>query len=326
MNKPPEISERISHKKIQDFVHRAGSAAGLPGEKAALLADLLTTNDLRGNFSHGSRQIAAYARLMADGRLNADPNIKTVKESGVSLLVDGDGGLGYFAAYEGTLAVIEKALESGIGVMVTRHHGHIGAAGVYARLPVEHDLLTFVTSGHQLNLRPGMKLYHAAGGSPMAFSAPADGGPPLVVDFGCMHDLYHDDPHRDEVAQLTPGLVLRAIGLGEICQTWGGFLAGLKLDPNPAAPRWPGANQGALVICFRIDLFQDTGEFKEEVTRYLDRIRTLSPIPPFNESFAAGVVEAAREIEYRENGIPVSVEHKEDFNSLAADLGIEEIS
>ena len=43
-----------------------------------------------------------------------------------------------------------------------------------------------------------------------------------MLDFGAMHDLY--GPPRDELAALAPGLVLRSIGLGEICQAWGGLL------------------------------------------------------------------------------------------------------
>ena len=325
MNNPPKERELIPHQRIEAFVARAASKAGLPADKASLLASLLTTNDLRGVFSHGTRQIATYARLMRDGKLNSRPDITILRETKVSLIVDGDGGLGYFPAHEGTQAVISKALDSGIAVMATRNHGHFGAAGIYARMPVEHDLLTYVTSGHQLDLSDGMPLYSAAGGSPMAFSAPAGDAPPLVVDFGCMHDLYANDPHRDEVARLTPGLVLRSIGLGEICQAWGGFLTGLDLDRDPAADAFPGANQGSLVICFRIDLFADPSVFKSKVRAYSERIRRLTPVPPYTESYAAGVVEAAREAEYRESGIPVSSEHRTLLNELARELGIDEV-
>ena len=45
---------------------------------------------------------------MRDGKLNADPQVHTVRETPVSLLVDGDGGLGYFAAYQGTQTLIDK--------------------------------------------------------------------------------------------------------------------------------------------------------------------------------------------------------------------------
>ena len=97
----------------------AAQSVGLPQEKAELLAGLLSGNDLRGVFSHGTRQIATYARLMRDGKLNNKPEIEVVESSHCSLLVDGDGGVGYFPAHEGTAKVIEKAKENGIAVMVT---------------------------------------------------------------------------------------------------------------------------------------------------------------------------------------------------------------
>ena len=315
----------MDHQRLHDFVRRASMEVGLPDSKASVLADLLTLNDLRGVFSHGTRQIAAYARLMRDGILNNRPELELVRETPVSAMVDGNGGLGYFAAYEGAQIVAKKALDTGIAIVATRNHGHIGAAGIYARMPLEDDLLTYVTSGHQLKLEDGMPLYSAAGGSPMAFSAPGEHGPPLVVDFGCMHDLYAHDPHRDEVARLTPGLVLRSIGMGEICQSWGGFLAGLDLDAGTEANPWPGANQGALVICFRIDLFSDASAFKAKIDSYAERIRHLDPIPPYTESYASGAVEAAREQVYRENGVPVSPEHLERLNDLATELGIDPV-
>src|SRR6185503_2473199 len=137
---------------------------------------------------------------------NPKPNVHVVKETAVSLLVDGDGGLGYFPAYEGTALVVEKAKQSGIAVMCTRNHGHFGAAGIYARQALGHDLLCYVTSGHQLLLDPGKPIYDAAGGSPMAFTAPGDEEESIVLDFGAMHDLYGG--RRDEIAAIAPGLVL----------------------------------------------------------------------------------------------------------------------
>src|SRR5262249_7563411 len=148
-------------------------------------------------------------------------------ETPTSLVMDGDFGLGYFPAYEGTLKAIEKAKQQGMAAMVTRNHGHIGAAGVFARMTLAHDLLTVVTSGVQLDLHAGDTVIRAAGGSPMSFSAPALNEPPLVLDCGVTHGIQGNPPDRDELTRLAPGVVLRAIGFGTICQAWGGLLAGL---------------------------------------------------------------------------------------------------
>ncbi len=322
MNIPDLAAKRIPYDRLIEFVRAAGAASGLDDEHSRLLAKLLATNDLRGNTSHGSFQIIRYSELLRSGALNPRSEVRTVRESRVSLLLDGDGGLGYFPAYEGTVRVSELAEKSGIAVLVTRNHGHFGAAGIYARIPLDRGLITFVTSGHQLKLEPEKSIFSAAGGSPMAFGVPADNGRNLVVDFGCMHDLYANDPHRDEVSKLTPGLVLRSIGLGEICQTVGGFLSGLALDPGKPAWSRSGANQGAFLFAFRIDLFADPAQFEAEVHRYIDTIRTLTPVPGFEVSRAADDIESDREIEFGRDGIPIYDSTLERFESLARELSI----
>lgn len=322
MNTPPTTYTRVPVQSLRALVAEIGRAAGLAEERADLLASLLVANDLRGVFSHGTLQVATYARLMRDGKLNARPDVRIVAETPVSLVVDGDGGLGYFPAYDGTLAVIEKAKAQGIAVLLTRNHGHFGAAGIYSRLTLGHDLIAFVTSGHQLSLSPGQSVFAAAGGSPMSFSAPAGDEDPIVLDFGAMHDLYADSPHRDEMARLVPGLVLRSIGLGAICQTWGGLLAGVPLDADRASRAWPGANQGSLVVTFRISLFMPPEQLKREVDEYVRAVRKLEPLEGLGEAYLPGGIEAAREREYRSEGIPVGPEHARALEKVAAELGV----
>jgi L-2-hydroxycarboxylate dehydrogenase (NAD+) len=323
VNLPPKDAIRVPHQALEAFIARAGTSVGLPEEKAALLAELLVANDLRGVFSHGSLQMATYALLMRDGKLNPRPEVRTVHETPSSLLVDGDGGLGYFSAHQGTLALIEKALQQGIAVLLTRNHGHFGAAGLYSRLTLPHDLLCFVTSGHQLALTPGAPVYSAAGGSPMSFSAPTDREAPLVLDFGTMHDLYSSDPHRDEIARLAPGLVFRAIGMGTVCQAWGGLLAGVPIDPAQASRRFSGANQGSLAIAFQISLFASPEAFKREMDAYVRQVRELQPLEGFDRAVLPGGVEADRERLFGLEGIPVGVAHRQRLQGLADALGLE---
>lgn len=322
MNLPPRVFRSVPHEAMQRFVTELGLAAGLPADKAGLLADMLTANDLRGVFSHGTTQMATYARLLRDGTLNAQPNVHVVKETAVSVLVDGDGGLGYFPSHAATQLLIEKAKAQGIAVALTRNHGHFGAAGLYSRMTLPHELLCFVTSGHQLKLQPGQPIYEAAGGSPMSFSAPASEEESLLLDFGAMHDLYASSPHRDEIARLAPGSVFRAIGLGAVCQAWGGFLAGVPLDPAHATRTFAGANQGSLVIAFRIDLFMDAAQFKREMDDYVRAVRALAPLEGFSESFLPGGVEAARAKHFRTEGIPVGAEHQQRLEAVAQEFGL----
>lgn len=322
MNLPPDEFIRVPHQEVETLVAAIGRAAGLPQDKASLLAELLVGNDLKGIWSHGSRQIADYARLMRDGQLNPDPQVHVAQETLQTVLVDGDGGLGYFPAYQGTLLAVQKAEATGMAALVTRNHGHFGAAGIYARLTLGHGLLTFVTSGHQLHLRPGRPLTDAGGGSPMAWTAPAGEEDSLVLDFGTMHDFYDQDPYRDDLIRMVPGVALRHIGMGEVCQAWGGLLAGVPLDPAAAKRQWPGANQGSFLFCLRVSLFLPQERFQEQMDAYARAVRQLQPLPPFAESYLPGAVEAAREREYRACGLPLSSRHRQTLAAVAGEFSV----
>ena len=157
----------------------------------------------------------------------------------------------------------------------------------------------------------------------MSFSAPTDGQAPLVLDFGAMHDFSSGAPCRDQIVRMAPGVVLRSIGLGAICQTWGGLLAGLPMDVSRITKDFEGANQGSLVVTFKIELFLDPAQFKAEMDEYVRRVRELEPMEGFNTSRLPGGPEVEREEVYRKEGIPVGAGHQERLEKLAGDLGIE---
>ena len=323
MNVPPTEYIRVPHTDLYDFVVRACLAVNMPPDDAALLAQLLTDNDLRGVFSHGTQQIATYARLMREGILNPTPNVHIAKETPVATIFDGDGGLGYFPAYKSTLATIEKAKQQGIAIGQSRNHGHFGAAGIYTRLMMGHDLLGYVTSGHQLLLKEDDPYVTAAGGSPHSFLSPANQEQSMILDFGAIHDMYVSSPYREEISRIAPAVVFRSVGLGAICQSWGGFLAGVPVDTKRSPRTWEGANQGSLVIAFRIDLFISPETFKAEMDEYIQQIARLEPIENFSESLLPGAIEAKRDKDYRANGIPLGEQHGQRLEDIAQYLGIE---
>jgi LDH2 family malate/lactate/ureidoglycolate dehydrogenase len=322
MNLPPKEFTPIPAPALRSFVSAVFARAGVPDEQADFLADLLVTNDLRGVFSHGTQQVPAYVGHFREGRLTPAPEPRVVSETPTSLIVDGDGGLGYFPAHLAARLLGPKALEMGIAVALTKNHGHIGAAGIYPRLLLEQDLFGYITSGHQLHLQPGGTLLSAAGGSPMAFAIPTGEEPPFVLDFGAMHDLYERSPHVNAIATLAPSVVFRSIGLGAVCQALGGFLAGVPVDPERAQRRWAGANQGSFQIAVDLRLFGSLDAFKREMDEYARKVRQLQPLPGFDRAMLAGTPEWERERQYAMEGIPVSPRHAEALRKLAAEADL----
>ncbi len=321
-------TERDQYIKVQadtmrELVTELAQKAGMPEDKARFLAELLVTNDLRGVFSHGSKQIADYARLIRDGLINPDPQISVTNEAPSTVVVNGDGGLGYYAAYRGVQEAVSRCREQGIAAVVTRNHGHIGAAGIYSRMLAEHDLVGYVTSGHQLDLKSEDSIMIAAGGSPMSFAVPSGQEVPMVLDFGAMHDLYAGSPHVSELFKLAPGLVFRSMGLGFMCQALGGFLAGVPLHEERAVGRrYEGAGQGSLIIALDINRFLPLDQFKSEMDAYMRTTRSMQPMPGYEEATLPGVLEVRREQEYSLSGIPVDEGHRQKLAEVAAEFDV----
>ena len=90
-------------------------AWGMPEENAEPTADILSWADLHGVDSHGMSMIPGYDRLRRNGRAKMDARPKIVKETPVSALVDGGGGLGHVPAHFAMQVAIDKAKEVGHG-------------------------------------------------------------------------------------------------------------------------------------------------------------------------------------------------------------------
>lgn len=308
--------------KMQDFVLTLALKAGMPDGKALFLADLLVKNDLRGVYSHGTQRMITYARDMRDGLLNTDPQIRIKKEAASTIVVDGDGGLGYYPAYHAVEELIERARQNGIAAAVTGNHGHIGAAGIYSRLLAENNLIGYVTSGHQLELKPEDSIMFAAGGSPMSFAVPSGEERPMVLDFGAVHGVYTESPHFAELFSMAPGVVFRSMGLGFMCQALGGFLAGVPLEESRRTNKYKGANQGALIIAIDINRFIPLEQFQREMDAYVKATGAMQPMPGYERATLPGILEAERERERSLSGIQVSPEHQENLAEAAGEFGI----
>jgi len=323
MNRPPVEYVVAEASALREFVATAFERASAPPDRAAFLSDILVTNDLRGVFSHGTRMTPHYVHQFQAGELNPAPEIEVISETPTTVIVDGDGGLGYFPAHRAATILGPKALEAGLAAAVTRNHGHFGAAGIYSRVLVQQDLFGYVTSGHQLHLEPGKNVLQAGGGSPMSFALPTGEEPPFVLDFGAMHDLYGAMEQVQQIVELAPSTVFRSFGLGCVCQALGGFLTGVPVDPARAQRQWPGANQGSFMIAVDLKRFLPLDQFKREMDEYSRKVRQMKPLSGFDQAALAGTPEWERERRYAVEGIPLSLQNAEALRKLAADFGLE---
>ena len=101
MNQPPEHGIRVPAEAMRRLVTALWERADVPSQDAELMADVLVRCDLRCVFSHGTRQLPHYSPLMLEGQVNPRPDVKVVEESATTLVLDGDGGMGYLPCWRG---------------------------------------------------------------------------------------------------------------------------------------------------------------------------------------------------------------------------------
>src|ERR1700750_3367909 len=87
---------------------------GMPEANAETTSEILSWADLHGVDSHGISMIPGYDGLRGSGRAKMDARPEIIKETPVSALVDGGGGLGHVPAHFAMLAAIDKARKVGM--------------------------------------------------------------------------------------------------------------------------------------------------------------------------------------------------------------------
>ena len=295
---------------------------GVRDADAACIADCLVQVDQRGVFSHGTRQLRRYVPEFRDGRINPAPDVRLVREMAVTSVHNGDGGAGYLAAVRATEAVVQKAGVQGIAISSTRNHGHVGSLGIYARMALCHDLVSFSVAGAcnwQPPAEPDATVWDAMKSPPMCLAVPASEGPPLVLDMSA--NMFRQQDELEEMVRRFPEPVLKSLGLKFAATLLGGVLAGMA-SSEEHDPAFSAAVRGFLIVAFRPDAAGDGDGFVREVTRIITASRALKPMPGYETAELPGSLEWQRERDWARDGIPLSAAHRETLETVAESVGV----
>jgi len=317
-NYPPASGMRVPADVMRKFVQSLFERVDMDASSAAHMAQTLVGNDLRCVFSHGTRQAATYVRMIREGKVNPHPRIQIVEESETTAVLDGDGGLGYFPAHQGTKMAITKALERGTAAVTTRNHFHIGAAGIYARMALERDCIGVAISSHRLQFGPESSVLESIGVSPLSVGVPTAEQPPLVLDMGAQ--MLPSDP---ELMEQLPAAFFKALGLGAVFHALGGILAAIWKSEFADVDSGLGRQQGSFIAIFSVERFMPVDDFKREMDRYIGAARATRPFPGTDQSELAGGVEWIWEKENAEKGVIVDSERQKTLAEAAEELGVE---
>ncbi len=156
---------------------------GMPEDNAETTSDILAWADLHGVDSHGISMLPGYDQRRREGKVKLDARPRTVRETPVSALVDGDGGLGHVAGRFAMNLAIEKARKSGLAAVAVRNSAHFGATGYYTLMAAEAGLIGMAcTSAAGIQVAPTFGKQARLGTDPWSFAAPSADGKPFLLD------------------------------------------------------------------------------------------------------------------------------------------------
>ncbi|HTQ00727.1 MAG TPA: Ldh family oxidoreductase [Casimicrobiaceae bacterium] len=168
--------------RLTEFAIAAFRAAGMDDDKAATIARLMVLTDMMGRRTHGLAMVPLYLAEIRKGtmRVTGEPTI--VKDSGATMLWDGDYLPGIWLVNEAIEAAMPRAAASGVVTVAIRKSHHIGCLAALAKQAADRGLVAIIA-----NSDPAGKRVAPYGGTeplftpnPFAVGYPIAGHPVLV--------------------------------------------------------------------------------------------------------------------------------------------------
>lgn len=228
--------------------------------------------------------------------------IRTLHETGLSLMLDGGNNVGMLAVYRAAEAAIAKAQAQGMAVVGMHNTWMSGRSAHYVELIGRAGLVAIhsVSASHQVAPHGGAK--STMGTNPVAFAFPNDPDP-LVIDMGTSAFMGTDLKFRKRLGiPLPEGVAIDAQGklttdaaaaqLGAILPFGGesgghkGFALALAMDALGvmAGSGYTATKTDAYVfVVMKPDLLLPLADYKQHLAQTIARIKATPLRPGFDE-------------------------------------------
>jgi (2R)-3-sulfolactate dehydrogenase (NADP+) len=309
---------RLKLEEATKLAERACRAAGASEDAARSLAIATVSADAHGKAGIGFAHLVDYLASLREGRIDGGARPLMTLPAPAAIHCDARGGiaqLGFDRAFDG---LRRRAETLGVALFAQNGSYTTGELGYYPRRLAEAGLVAFAaTSGPALITVAGAKtpVYCT---NPLAFAAPLDEGPPLLIDQASSATAFVElRRYADRGEALPPGWAVDADGepttdpraamRGALLAFGGARGANIALMVEVLAAGLTGANwaldapsftagnrspgAGLLVIALAPSLFAP--DFPQRLRRQLDRLAKLGVHVPGRRA-------AAHEIELPE--------------------------
>jgi LDH2 family malate/lactate/ureidoglycolate dehydrogenase len=167
---------------LVEFAKSLLSAAGMPGDRAADVADILVEADLLGHDTHGLQLLASYLQHIEAGQMKLQGEPITLADHGAVVTWDGQRLPGPWLVLRAMEVAMEKARTYGSGTVTIGRSHHIACLAAYLKRATDQGLVMLLLSSAPAgaSVAPHGGLRAVFSPSPLAIGFPTGGGPVLV--------------------------------------------------------------------------------------------------------------------------------------------------
>ncbi|MGH6922779.1 MAG: Ldh family oxidoreductase [Propylenella sp.] len=149
---------------------------------ARSVARALVGAEAIGQIGHGLRRVAAYAAQSAAGKVDGFATPVASETAPGILAVDAASGFAYPALDLAVERLPDLVARQGIAMAAVRRSHHCGALGLVVEALAERGLVALMFANTPAAIAPWGGRTALFGTNPIAFAAPLDSAPPVVVD------------------------------------------------------------------------------------------------------------------------------------------------
>jgi (2R)-3-sulfolactate dehydrogenase (NADP+) len=173
---------RVSLDEAQSLAQAILTQHNTSETNAKYVAEALIAAEGDGQKGHGLSRLPSYAAQAASGKVDgyAQPVIEQCTDA--SLRIDAGNGFAFPALASGVNRLTTLAGETGIAAAGVYRSHHFGQAGYHVEQLAGNGLIGLMFGNSPKAIAPWGGSEGVFGTNPIAFAAPRQSGPPLVID------------------------------------------------------------------------------------------------------------------------------------------------
>ena len=339
----------IPHTILRTLGQAIFEAVSVPADQAETATDHLVESNLMGHDSHGLMRLPGYVKELRSGNIQPVGSYEVVRETPASLVLNAEKNFGIVLGYQSMQMAIERAQQHTFGCVAVHRSSHIGRLGAYPPLAAQRDCIGVVM------LNGGARFTAPFGGTgrrlppnPIAVSVPTPDGPPLMLDMTTsMAAGGKVDVLGSQGRQVPEGWLVDIEGKsvldpmafrnGEAAMLpmggpvgYKGYGLAMMIDAIAGGLSWAGCSaeeptrggSGYLALAIKIESFIDVEEYKQEIGKLIDWVRSSPTQPGVERIYLPGEIEAETRAEREANGIPLPESTWQELVQTADELNV----